>query len=486
MAEATGRGLLFPVVPPAEQPAEGQEMEQRPQQESQGQTPVVPGQSSRQVSPPSPSLPPPEIVKFDAETFSRHHDREHGQEQGYERRYSRGSSAGDGDDVTIATIDTTRTATTTATASTSATTAVTALATSPPQWLAYDDPEYARYVAEHDPERGSVGRMSHFSTGLSVDSDADSAMGDMSSPLSTTSLRSSIYDYVEEYGRTFHRYKQGKYWMPNDKNEQERLDLQHAVFMQLLRGKLGLAPIKDPQSVLDLGTGTGIWAIEFATQHPSADVLGTDLSPIQPEYVPPNCHFEVDDAEDDWVFGRPFDYIHLRLMFHAFRSHPTVIRSAFENLNPGGWMEWQDYYCHLQAVDGTMAGTALERWTRLYIEGGQRLGRDMLAPRKYKRWMEEAGFVNVTEQKLVIPGNPWPKGKELKALGLWQMTNFLDGIHAVTMTIFTKGLGMSPEAVELLLVDVRKDIKNLGVHFYFLTYIVYGQKPYDRTPPGHQ
>jgi hypothetical protein len=37
------------------------------------------------------------------------------------------------------------------------------------------------------------------------------------------------------------------------------------------------------------------------------------------------------------------------------------------------------------------------------------------------------------------------------------------------MTIFTKGLGMSPEEVELLLVEVRRDIQDLRVHFYFLT-----------------
>lgn len=116
---------------------------------------------------------------------------------------------------------------------------------------------------DRDPDHSSLSAMSHISTGLSVDSDADSAMGDMSSLLSTTSIRSSIYEFVEEHGRTFHRYKQGKYWMPNDQIEQERLDLQHAVFMMLLKGKPGLAPIQNPQQVLDLGTGTGIWAIDF-------------------------------------------------------------------------------------------------------------------------------------------------------------------------------------------------------------------------------
>jgi methylase of polypeptide subunit release factors len=34
--------------------------------------------------------------------------------------------------------------------------------------------------------------------------------------------------------------------------------------------------------VLDLGTGSGIWAIEYADAHPEADVIGVDLSPVQP------------------------------------------------------------------------------------------------------------------------------------------------------------------------------------------------------------
>lgn len=31
--------------------------------------------------------------------------------------------------------------------------------------------------------------------------------------------------------------------------------------------------------------GTGIWCIDFADQHPGADVLGIDLSAIQPSWV---------------------------------------------------------------------------------------------------------------------------------------------------------------------------------------------------------
>ncbi|CZR62967.1 uncharacterized protein PAC_12864 [Phialocephala subalpina] len=113
------------------------------------------------------------------------------------------------------------------------------------------------------------------------DSDADSAIGSMPGS-STVSLRESVFSYVEENGRTYHAFHAGKYIGPNDEEEQERLDLQHHLFVMTMNNKLHLAPITNPQNVLDIATGTGIWAIEFAQEYPSASVLGTDLSPIQP------------------------------------------------------------------------------------------------------------------------------------------------------------------------------------------------------------
>ena len=53
-------------------------------------------------------------------------------------------------------------------------------------------------------------------------------------------------------------------------------------------------------TILDIGTGTGIWAIDMADLYPSAVVTGTDLSPTQPSWVPPNVRFEVDDFKDEW------------------------------------------------------------------------------------------------------------------------------------------------------------------------------------------
>ncbi|OLN81083.1 hypothetical protein CCHL11_09381 [Colletotrichum chlorophyti] len=80
---------------------------------------------------------------------------------------------------------------------------------------------------------------------------------------SSTSISSSIQDYRVENGRTYHKYKDG--------------NLQHNLFLLTWDNTLGLAPPNKPNSmvkrVLDVGTGTGIWAMDFAEDHPDAEVL---------------------------------------------------------------------------------------------------------------------------------------------------------------------------------------------------------------------
>lgn len=78
----------------------------------------------------------------------------------------------------------------------------------------------------------------------------------------STSIGSSVRDYAFENGRRYHRFREGAYNFPNDDSEQEREDMKHAMMVNLCQ-TLHFAPIgPNPQNVLDMGTGTGIWCIE--------------------------------------------------------------------------------------------------------------------------------------------------------------------------------------------------------------------------------
>src|SRR3569833_2972422 len=76
---------------------------------------------------------------------------------------------------------------------------------------------------------------------------------------------------------------------------------------------------------------------DFADEFPSAEVIGTDISPIQPAWMPPNCRFELDNASENWTFAaNSFDYIHLRCMMGCFKDWVHVYRECFRCLKPGG------------------------------------------------------------------------------------------------------------------------------------------------------
>lgn len=69
---------------------------------------------------------------------------------------------------------------------------------------------------------------------------------------------------------------------------------------------------------------------DFADLHPEATVIGTDLSPIQPNWVPPNLSFEMNDCCKPWQFGQKFDFIHIRVLTGSVADWPAFYAEAFK------------------------------------------------------------------------------------------------------------------------------------------------------------
>ena len=92
-----------------------------------------------------------------------------------------------------------------------------------------------------------------------------------------------------KYEAYLHRYD------PTDetrKSELDRLDLTHQMLRVTMRNTLHFAPVDGKFArILDVGTGTGIWAIEMADDYPDAEIIGIDLSATQPSWYS-TCRYE--------------------------------------------------------------------------------------------------------------------------------------------------------------------------------------------------
>ena len=88
-------------------------------------------------------------------------------------------------------------------------------------------------------------------------------------------------------------------------------------------------------------------------------------------------------------------------------------------------------------------------------------------PRRYKEWFEDAGFETVTEHRLKVPTNSWPKDPRLKIVGVFERENLLQGLDVICSRVFQKGLGWSRDEVLVLVAKMKKDIKNTKYHGYY-------------------
>ncbi|PHH64494.1 hypothetical protein CDD81_4569 [Ophiocordyceps australis] len=323
----------------------------------------------------------------------------------------------------------------------------------------------------------------------SHEGNADSAYASDSVTAFTASATSSIFHYRFENGRRYHAYRAGQYLLPNDAQEQERLELQHYIWRLLLNGRLYTAPLPSPSRspnmrILDLGTGTGIWAIDMADEFPSAAVAGVDLSPIQPEWVPNNCRFHIDDYEDTWTYSRKerFDYIHGRALGGTSSNWHRFYRQVMDNLKPGGWVEMHEYDACIYSQDDSLdRAPCTKEWMHKLDSASKQHGKQINVARFHKEWIAKAGFRHVREDVHMIPIGSWARDPFLKELGRLEFIHMQMSVDSHTPALFTRILNYSSEQAKDLMEGVKRELRNRDLRLISCYRVIIGQKAGDCT-----
>lgn len=305
------------------------------------------------------------------------------------------------------------------------------------------------------------------------DEDADDSGFEDGASLQSTSIASSVLNYTYENGRRYHAYRAGSYPLPNDETEQARMDLLHHIWRMMLGGELLRRMPPNLQSVLDIGTGTGLWAVDMADECPEAIVTGTDLSPIQPGWIPPNCRFYVDDAESDWTY-ESLDLIHGRSLGGSIADWPRFYRQCFDTLRPGGYLEMQEHDAWISTIEQDLPPWTAD-WNVTLNHASSIFGKYLNVANNHVDWMRAAGFVDVEDQVHKVPIGTW--AKDNKELGRIHLAEMLNAVEPYTLALYTKVLAKSFDETKVTIEMVKKEFCTKKFHLYVNYHFITARKP---------
>jgi len=213
------------------------------------------------------------------------------------------------------------------------------------------------------------------------------------------------------------------------------------------------------------------------SRYPTALVIGNDLTPIQPAWVPPNCQFEVDDVESEWVYPEnTFDLVHNRFMLGSIKDWDEHFSRVFRHIKPGGYLEVKEGVLEIYSQRGPCPGNSA-KFFELLQESGSRSGRPMTGVEGFKAKMEAAGFQDVEERIDQLPVGTWPKDKRLAEIGTYTQVAHLEGVSSYGSALFTRVLGWAPSDAARFFDQVCEEFRDNRNLFYTLRYNFVGRKP---------
>lgn len=267
------------------------------------------------------------------------------------------------------------------------------------------------------------------------------------------------------------------YMLPKDDEEISRLDFQHFMLRAAVRANY-LAPIERPTAILDVGCGTGRWAMELAAAFPGANVVGLDIAPPSADREvshgygltsrPDNYTFVTGNVLENLPFApASFDFTHQRLLYSAIpqRLWPQVARELGRVTRPGGWVELVEG--SLGSVEG-QTGPAM----RQLFEWAQQVtaprGIDLQIGTRLREFLLGAGLDDVTQREIKLPIGGQDR------LGAMVKADLVSVCQALGAAIKAAGLA-EPATFDAVLQAWQDEMSRY--RYFWPVYVVYGRMP---------
>ncbi|KAH7175725.1 methyl transferase [Dactylonectria macrodidyma] len=290
-----------------------------------------------------------------------------------------------------------------------------------------------------------------------------------------------------KYGRFYGSWQPGKYLFPVDSEELDRMDLFHKVFLVARGNKLFHAPVTRPKPrIMDLGTGTGIWAINVAEDwFPDAQIMAVDLNKIQPALIPVGVIPKQYDIEEPmWTpLLADCDLIHIRMLLGSIQTDlwPQLYRKVFEHLTPGlGHIEHIeiDWTPRWDGDEKKPANSPFQQWAQLFLAGMDQFNRSArVTPRETRQMIEAAGFTDVRQDVIQALVCPWSPDWRKREIARWFNLALSLSLESLSMMPLIEKQGLKYEEVRELCARVKREICNSRYHTYCNIYVWTAAKP---------
>ncbi len=263
------------------------------------------------------------------------------------------------------------------------------------------------------------------------------------------------------------------YFLPKDATEINRLDFQHFLFRHAMHGNFS-APIQQPLSILDVGTGTGRWATEMARQFPQANVIGLDL--VAPPADDTNSTQKSEPRPENYIFvqgnvleglpfpDRTFDFVHQRLLVAGIplTRWPGVVNELLRVTTPGGWVEL------LEAIPAR-GGPAMNQLYEWLVGVGLPRGVDIRTTHQIGQYLLDAGAQQVNYRQLDMPMGNWGDRS-----GVMMEANYFALHQGIRGPLLAQGV---TTAAEFDTVMARAKAEIAEGHYIWPYFLAYGQRP---------